>query len=362
MVDEHHLSRLDEFLEAHSLNEIWVAKTNAFSWLTRGSNVVDLGSEVGVAAAGYDGSNLEVVTANNERDRFRSEELPDGVFVHEFDWWKKSLPEAVAERSCSTAGADFKVPGFESVDISSLRQPLTATDIDLSKEVGRDAATAIESACRELTPDTTEREASALLYRRLVEFGFNVPCVLIGGADRAQRHRHVTPKSTPLGEYAIVTAGVERHGLFNSITRIVAFDPPTWLEERHEVASRVHATALAATRSTGRAGGTAGEVFEAIRMAYEELGYPNEWRNHHQGGAAGFAMREWVATPGSGETVTLPMTFAWNPTLPGAKSEETVLVTETDCDVLTRTDNWPKSTFEAVGYDIEVELNDIGYR
>jgi Xaa-Pro aminopeptidase len=359
MVDGAHLDRLDAFLDEHDLEAVWLARSNSFAWLTRGSNVVDVGSEVGVAAVGYDGSSLEVLTANNERDRFREEELPGDVTVDAFDWWEGSLAEAVADRSPTPAGADFEVPGLRRVDVSSLRRPLTAADVDLSRDVGEAAAAAVEAACRELTPETTEREASGLVHRRLVDSGFTVPCVLIGGADRARRHRHFTPQPTPIGEYAVVTAGVERYGLYDSITRIVAFDPPDWLSERHAVASRVHATALAASRAVGRSGGTAGEVFDAIRDAYDELGHPGEWRNHHQGGAAGFAMREWIAAPGSDASVRLPMTFAWNPTLPGAKSEETVLVTDDGCEVLTTTGEWPTSRFEAVGFDTEIPLSDV---
>jgi len=359
MVDAKHLDRLDALLADQSLDAVWVAEPNSFAWLTRGSNVVDLAAPVGVAAAGYDGTRVEVVTANNERDRFRAEELPDGVAVHAFDWWEASLPAAVAERSPTPAGADFDVPGMEAVDLSPIRQPLTEGDVERSREIGADAASAVETTCRELTPETTEREAAALLHRHLVEAGFRVPCVLVGGDTRARKHRHFTPQPTPLGGYAVVTAGVERYGLFDSVTRIVAFDPPGWLDDRHAVASRVHATALAATQSAGRTGGSAGDVFDAIREAYEELGHPGEWRNHHQGGAAGFAMREWVATPDSDVPVSLPMTYAWNPTLPGAKSEETVLVTAGDCEVLTRTGEWPTSTVEAVGAEFEVKLHDI---
>ncbi len=359
MGDRTHLDRLDAVLEDRDLEAIWVARSNSFAWLTHGSNVVDVGSEVGVAAAGYDGSSLVVVTANNERQRFREEELSEDVRVEAFDWWKGSLAEAVAERSPTPAAADFDVPGLRRVDVSSLRQPLTTADVELAREIGETAADAVESTCRELTPETTEREASALLHRRLVDRGFTVRCVLIGGAERAPKHRHVTPQPTPLGQYAVVTTGVERYGLFDSITRIVGFDPPEWLTERHVVASKVHATALSATRSVGRAGGPAREVFDAIRHAYDELGYPDEWRNHHQGGAAGFAMREWIASPESHATVRLPMTFAWNPTLPGAKSEETVLVTERGCEVLTTTGEWPTSRFEAVGFDTEIALSDV---
>lgn len=359
VIDKQRLARLDELLEERSLQAVWFAQKNTFAWLTGGSNAVDHGTDVGVAAVGYDGDGLEVVTSNNEVDRFRSEELPQDVTVHSFDWWTASLPQAVSDRSPTPAAADFDVPGLESVDASALRQPLTERDLDLARPMGTDAAVAMESVCRELTAETTEREAAALVHREFVDAGFTVPVALIGGEERSLKHRHFTPTDSRLGGYAIVTAGVERHGMCDSITRLVAFDPPEWLAERHAVTSRVHATAIAATQEAGQNGGTAGDVFEAIREAYSELGHEGEWQNHHQGGGAGFAMREYIAAPESDAEVTLPMTFAWNPTLPGAKNEDTVLVTETDATVLTRTDEWPQSSYSAVGYDFDIELNDV---
>jgi Xaa-Pro aminopeptidase len=134
----------------------------------------------------------------------------------------------------------------------------------------------------------------------------------------------------------------------------VAFDPPAWLSARHRAACRVEATALAATRAVGREGGTAGDVFEAVREAYDVVGWSGEWRNHHQGGAAGFAGREWIATPGATASVRLPMAYAWNPTVAGAKSEGTVLVTASGYERLTAGE-WPTVTAEAVGRDERLE-------
>ena len=357
--DPDHLSRLDELLAERDLEAVWLAEPNSFAWLTGGDNVVDVSAEIGVAAAGYDGTAVKVVTANNEADRFREEELPEEISVHTFDWFDRSLSDAVAAQSPTPAAADFDVPGFDGIDAGSLRRPLASGDVERSRTVGALAATAFESACRQLTPETTEREASALLHRALVEAGFTVPCVLVGGAHRAQNHRHFTPQPVPLGEYAILTAGVERSGLFDSITRMVAFDPPDWLERRHEVVSRVHATALAATQEAAETGGTAGDVFAAIVTAYEELGYEGEWRNHHQGGAAGFAMREWIATPDATVPIELPMSFAWNPTVRGAKSEDTILVTEDAIEPMTVSGDWPRRSYDPVGYDVAVELHDV---
>ena len=355
MGDTIHLGRLDSFLAESELDAVWLAEPNSFAWLTGGDNVIDLSAPIGIAAAGYDGQRVEVITANNEHDRLREEELDADVTLHSFDWHETTLAEAVAERSARPAGADFDIAGFEDVDISRLRNPLTEEDIEVYRAISRDAALALESACRTLEPETTEQEAAGHLHRAFVECGLHVPCVLIGGAERAQRHRHFTPSSARLGSYAVVTAGVARSGLYDSITRIVAFDPPEWLPERHEAASRVHATAIAACQESRRAR----EVFAEIRNAYETVGYPDEWRAHHQGGAAGYAIREWIATPDGADRITLPMAFAWNPTVQGAKSEDTVLITEDDIDVLTRTGAWPTATYRSVDGSVALDLHDI---
>jgi Xaa-Pro aminopeptidase len=342
--------RLDKRLTADSLAAIWFARPNGFAWLTGGSNVVDRAGSVGVAAAGYDGDEVRVVTNNIEADRLAIEELPDNVAVSSYDWHETSLAEAVKARSPTPAAADFDVPGFETVDATELRQPLTEHDTERYRELGATTAEAVEATCREASAADTEQTVAARLRGRLAEDGIDSPVVLVGGEERAPIYRHPTPTETPIGGYALVVVTAERDGLFASCTRTVASDPPEWLLERHRAAARVEATALAATRDVGTAGGTAGDVFAAIQGAYDAVGWEGEWRRHHQGGAAGFAGREWIATPDSTESVYLPMAYAWNPTVEGTKSEDTVLVDADGYETLTAGD-WPTITVEAVGYD-----------
>jgi Xaa-Pro aminopeptidase len=344
-------TRLDAMLADRGLEAVWFARPNAFAWLTGGDNVVDRHAPVGTAAAGYDGDGVTVVTDTIEGPRLRAEELPDDVRLVTVPWYESSLAAAVAEHSPAPAGADFDVPGFERVDGSDLRQPLTPDDRATYRTLGRETAAAVEATCREVGPDTTERETAADVRRALASRGIDAPVVLVGGGDRAPKYRHYTPQDVPLGAYALVSVTACRAGLYASCTRTVAFDAPAWLEERHATAMRVETTALAATRSAGRAGGTAGDVFAALRDAYAAGGVPDEWREHHQGGAAGYAGREWIATPDSDAPVTLPMAYAWNPTVQGAKSEDTVVVDD-GFEVLTDTGEWPTRTAEAVGFDV----------
>jgi Xaa-Pro aminopeptidase len=349
--------RLDAYLDERGLEAVWFAKPNGFAWLTGGDNVVDADADFGVAAAGYDGD-LRVVTDNIEADRLADEELPDAVAVESFPWYTDSLAEAVAERSPTSAAADFDVPGFERVDGSRLRQPLTADDIERYRELGREAAVAVETVCRNLEPEDPEYEVAAGIDIALASRDVDTPVVLVGGAERAQKYRHYTPTDAALGDYALVSVTAERAGLYASLTRTVAFDAPDWLKTRHRAAARVEATALAATEAAAAgeltdASGhdTAGDVFDAIREAYAAVGFADEWERHHQGGAAGFAGREWIATPDSDEPVRQPMGYAWNPTVQGTKSEDTHLVAADRTETLTKTGQWPTHEVEPV--DIE---------
>ena len=343
------LERLAAFLSERSLEAAWFARPANFAWLTGGDNVVDGAADIGVAAAGYDGDGLVVVTDDIEAGRLADEQLPDGVAVESYEWHAGSLSAAVGERSPRPAAADFDVPGLEALDAGGLRGPLTGDDDARYRELGAAVAGALEAACRNAGPGDTEREVAADIRGRLARAGISAPVVLVGGEQRARSYRHCTPTDAELGGYALVSVTAERGGLYASCTRTVAFDPPDWLPERHRAACRVEATALAATRAVGRAGGTAGDVFASIQKAYEAVGWPGEWRNHHQGGAAGFAGREWIATPTATDRVRLPTGYAWNPTVQGAKSEGTVLIEETGYEPLTVGD-WPTVTVEAVGY------------
>jgi len=72
----------------------------------------------------------------------------------------------------------------------------------------------------------------------------------------------------------------------------------------------------------------------------------------------GFAGREWIASPGATDPVQLPMAYAWNPTVQGAKSEGTVLVTGDGYEPLTA-GSWPTRASDAVGYSLGMERPDI---
>ena len=111
-----------------------------------------------------------------------------------------------------------------------------------------------------------------------------------------------------------------------------------------EAVAQVDATFLAATRPVQ----VLGQVFRRATAAYAETGFADEWQWHHQSGPAGYEPREYIAASESQDVVQAGQVSAWNPSIAGTKSEDTILVTAAGPEVLTAIDGWPLLS-EAVG-------------
>ena len=125
-----------------------------------------------------------------------------------------------------------------------------------------------------------------------------------------------------------------------------SFGPlPTDLHRKAEAVAQIDAAMIAATRP----GQTLGDVFAVAVETYWATGYGDEWRLHHQGGPAGYEPRESVVTPGSTDPVLAGQAYAWNPSITGTKSEDTILVGEHGNEVLTSIPGWPMLELSADG-------------
>jgi Xaa-Pro aminopeptidase len=67
-------------------------------------------------------------------------------------------------------------------------------------------------------------------------------------------------------------------------------------------------------------------------------------------GAIGYRPREYIATPDGAEMVRACQAFAWNPSIRGTKSEDTILVREEGFELLTAPGpDWPLVQTQAAG-------------
>jgi antitoxin VapB len=88
------------------------------------------------------------------------------------------------------------------------------------------------------------------------------------------------------------------------------------------------------------------EVFSSAQKVYAQTGFDGEWQLHHQGGPAGYEPREYLATPASTEIIKAGQAYAWNPSITGVKSEDTILVGVDGNEILTAILGWPTISVE----------------
>lgn len=348
--------RVSGFLEGHRLDAVILTRRCNFAWYTAGGlNHVPVAHDIGVASLLIDRERAVVVTSNLEAPRIDAEELGDtGITLCATAWhdlralselWSDLLGDRKVATDAPVAGLPSSVIGLPG-DFARLRWGMTAGEIDRYRELGSDTASGLEAACREARPDMTEFELAALISANLMARGIRTSVCLVAGDDRARQYRHPIPTGSAFEKYGMGVAGGERHGLTVSCSRLFAFGPiDDDLRRRHEAVCRVDAEMIAATRP----GRTIGEVFETAQRAYADRGFPDEWRHHHQGGLTGYLGREIKATPGDPVHVETGQVYAWNPTIAGTKSEDTILVGDDTNEILSATASWPARECEAGG-------------
>jgi hypothetical protein len=318
-------------LEAAGGAALIVSAPENVRWLLCGR-----GRPVDVGSADYtivlrDGAAV-VLYADIERSRVAGEERLEelGYELVPFPWHEE--PGAMVSR---LAGAEALGDGQLELELAPHRQALGEEEVERYRSAGADAAAAFVEAIGVLRPELTELEAAGELARAARNRDLVARVNLVAGEERQPVHRHPLPTSAPLGRHALLAFTVERAGLHVSMTRIVSFGPPP---ERLAELVQASAEVDAAVISASQPGVTHGELFEVIAEVYERLGFPEEWRRHHQGGLTGYKGREVFAVPS--EPTALPPfgAVAWNPSITGGgKSEDTVLVRAEAHEVVTRT-------------------------
>ena len=347
-------SRVAAWLSDVKMDGLLLRRKSNFSWITCGADHgVAKDAETGVAAVWADANGITLLAPNNEVARLDEEEL-EGLQVEIVAWpWYK---DAGAEIQRFVAGrravSDTSFAGFadQNYAFQHLRYSLTPQEVVRYRELGREAAAAVESVARECKRGMSEWLLAGRIEERLASRGIEPTVVLVAADDRIDRYRHPVPTGTQVRHRAMFVVCARRFGLTVALTRIVHFgDLSADLMSRHQGVIEVDAGIIAASRPGARGA----ELFERLCDLYSEAGYPGEWELHHQGGAIGYANRDWIAHPGQSESIRLNQALAWNPSITGTKSEDTILVTGAGFEVLTAGEGgWPVKTVEVEGRQI----------
>jgi antitoxin VapB len=344
------------------LDGVVVSGQAAFSWYTAGGeNRVVTASETGAASIVVTAGQDYIVTNNIEGPRVSAEAVPaqSGFQMVETPWHQ---PGKIAEKIEQLArgkkfvadGGPWGLPPLPE-GIIELSYKLMEPEVERYREVGREASFAMEGACRRAEPGMTEEEVAAVLAEEVYARGLVPTVILVASDERVERFRHPLPTEKRIDKSLMVVLCARNWGLIANLTRMVYFGRalPAELASKHRAVQQVDAALILATRE----GRTAEEIFEDGLVSYDANGFRDEWTNHHQGGPTGYQGRSYKARRGEKRKALAPQAYAWNPSIAGTKSEDTILTVPGGGppELLTPPLDWPTREVEWGGYTIPRE-------
>lgn len=334
--------RAREIIRQEGLSALAITNVGNFAWLTCGkANWVGTGTDAGATTAVITADAKYIVCDNIEAPRISDEEVAGQGFEFRTFPWHEGKDKAMAEIAGGrVVGSDVPMPNAKMVasSVDACRQALTDEEVERYKWLGLNAGQCLELAAREIRPGMTEHEIAALIDKHLYSRGIVPTLTLVATDERIDRYRHPIPTDKKLERCAMLVTGARKWGLIISATRMVHFGAlPKELRRKHDAVMKIDAALISATRPGARIG----DVFRKGTDAYAETGFGGEWKLHHQGGPTGYRAREFKAYETTDAVVLENQAFAWNPSITGTKTEDTIVATSSGPVVISSTGDWP---------------------
>lgn len=348
------LERIHKLLAQSGVDALLLRRFSNFAWATCGAACyINTADSAGNASLLITPTGRFVLTDNIEAERLIQEEgLADQGWEFEISPWYEKDDQVSKLVRGQKLGSDSSYPNAKELasEIAAMRFALTPEEGDRFRILGKLCAEGMQEAVNAVQPGMTEYEIAGLLSTAVESRGVQAVVNLIATDERIFSFRHPLPTSKKLHQYAMVILCGRKWGLICSLSRLVHFGPlPNDVRRKAEAVAQVDAAMIAATRP----GSAMGDVFHEAQSAYASVGFPDEWKRHHQGGSAGYEPREITATPSSPQPILMGQAYAWNPSIAGAKSEDTILVGGQTNEILTQMKGWPTLEIQIGGQGIK---------
>ncbi|MCU0534082.1 MAG: M24 family metallopeptidase [Hydrococcus sp. Prado102] len=303
--------------------------TDWFAWATAGSsNTVLLTAETGIAEVLVTAHDAWVLTDEIEAQRLKDEELSANFKLYVNPWADAAARETFV-KDVTNGGkvlSDRPIPHVEKrLPLSLLyhKKLIMSSELERYRQVGRKASEAMTEVLNAARPTWTEYQLAGAGAEALWARGLHPALTLVAGERRLPLYRHATPTQDAIGRRAMLVFCARGYGLYANLTRFVSFGTiPDEEAELHRHVREIEAQAL----NLCQPGISLEAVYRTLAQAYEQHGFPHAIREHHQGGTTGYLAREIVANPTTTELLAANTAVAWNPSLAGAKIEDTFFI------------------------------------
>ncbi|MGB8196016.1 MAG: hypothetical protein WCF25_03310 [Acidimicrobiales bacterium] len=344
--------------EKYSDRPLLLTRPGGVNWITGGlSDPVDITASADPAWALECERGRALITSEIEAPRlmgdFDLEAL--GWNLIAVPWYDADAP-VLAATAFSGVSPDELLSDSESFglnvtnEIVRSRMALSEPEREDLRHLGIDAALALEAGIASWQPGaTSDYEIASVVSHELERCGAKAVCLIVGGDDRLRSFRHPLSIGAVLHEAVMAVVVARRGGLHVAATRVAVTrddDPILDLTASLE-------PVLRSVMNATRPGHSWGDAVESLARGYEDIGQPGAWREHFQGGPIAFEQREFELAPPNSDSpfwdldCDLNTAVAWNPSLRGgAKIEETYLVGNDGCELITNSGAWATTSTE----------------
>ncbi|GGD61602.1 M24 family metallopeptidase [Paenibacillus nasutitermitis] len=348
------LADVRSLLQRSNTDAVLMTLQKNISWFTGGRSHVNIASEPACCSILITRIHCVIVINNIESGRLLEEEMSSefakAVTSWEiWSWHEPGKKEALIRKHL--ADTEFmKTDAQLEPEFLNLRSIIPQDRFLEMKRLGQLTGEAIEQTATEIQKGDSEFLIAGKLAYRCYERGLEPIVNLVAVDERAYQRRHPLPTDKRLNAYAMVVVCARKNGLIASASRLVHFGRiPDSLNEKQHAVVRIDSRLMHATRPET----SLDDLFMQMKQFYRDEGFPEEYQNHHQGGLTGYATREKLAVSGESYKLRAGQLVAWNPSIAGVKSEDTLLVHHEANEWMTETNQYPY---------LEVKIDNKVYR
>jgi len=339
------IEKIRASLEIKGYDGIEIKSQANFSYLTRGRGFIGLASTLACASLLLTKDEIILISENIEANRLYVEQLDSNpnIRVIEIPWDEPDKRRAVCQDL--TKGLKIATENDFEHELFKLRTIMSEYDISDYRKLSYQAASILERVCVDLKYDMTEFELAGVISNEYWQANIEPITILVAFDERASLYKHPLMIGNKLKNYALVSVCARRNGLIVSLTRNVMLKADQEIIDNHRKCAAVYATFIEKLKANE----ILSNVFFSGIKKYADVGYPFEYKNHHQGGLTGFVPRELRASADCSHLVLPSQAYAFNPTIRNAKCEDTVLVTPSGVETMTHTGNYVYESVDLSG-------------
>ena len=343
------INRVLDYLEKNQYEAAVLGRQDNFSWVScGGTNKILNTSEFGSCLLLLSRDERIVIAYSMDGQRIIDEELCGLGFElvelkwYECDLYKKTsglLKNRKAISDVLIEGADFILP-----DIYNLHYPLTGGDAKKIKWLAEKAEIIICEASKKIKPGMSERDAERILKKESAENDIDLPVCLIGSDEKIPMYRHPLPTEKKIKNIILLAPAFRKWGIFAPVSRMIYFGK--MLEEKIKTKYDAVCTIEASVFSMCKPGTKFSDILIKQKSLYAQLGFPQEWKNHFQGGITGYFPNDPSKCLDKDAKILKNQTFNWYITITGVKVEE---VFSSTGGLLSSRGLWPVKNYEVEG-------------